>query len=126
MAHALDLILQQDARHRIVIAFAAASAVFFSLRGHGRVSTMIASWDTFAFFFLALAWVVILKTPQTRLRTHAKAQDVSQLLISVCVVVAASVALFAVGFLLGPHKTGPQPRKQIGRASCRERVSDTV
>ena len=112
MAHALDLILKQDARHRIVIAFAAASAVFFSLRGHGLVSTMIASWDTFAFFFLVLAWVVILKTPQTRLRAHAKAQDVSQLLISVCVVGAASVALFAVGFLLGPHKTGPQARPQ--------------
>ena len=113
MAHALDLILKQDARHRIVIAFAAASAVFFSLRGHGLVSTMIASWDTFAFFFLVLAWVVILKTPQTRLRAHAKAQDVSQLLISVCVVVGASVALFAVGFLLGPHKTGPQPHLTV-------------
>jgi len=113
MAHALDLILKQDARHRIVIALVAASVVFFSLRGHGRVSTMIASWDTFAFFFLVLAWVVILKTPQTRLRGHAKAQDVSQLLISVCVVVAASVALFAVGFLLGPHKTGPQPHLTV-------------
>jgi uncharacterized membrane protein len=112
MAHARDLILKQDARHRFVIALAAASVVFFSLRGHGRVSTMIASWDTFAFFVLVLAWVVILKTPQTKLRAHAKAQDVSQLLISVCVVVAASVALFAVGFLLGPHKTGPQPRPQ--------------
>ena len=117
MAHALDLILKQDARHRFVIALAAASAVFFSLRGHGRVSTMIASWDTFAFFVLVLAWVVILKTPQTKLRAHAKAQDVSQLLISVCVVVAASVALFAVGFLLGSHKTGsgagPQPHLTV-------------
>jgi uncharacterized membrane protein len=115
MAHALDLILKQDARHRIVIALAAASAsaVFLSLRGYGRVSTMIASWDTFAFFVLLLAWVVILKTPQTRLRAHAKAQDVSQLLISVCVVVAASVALFAVGFLLAPDKTGPQPHLTV-------------
>ena len=117
MAHALDLILKQDARHRFVIALAAASAVFFSLRGHGRVSTMIASWDTFAFFVLVLAWVVILKTPQTKLRAHAKAQDVSQLFISVCVVVAASVALFAVGFLLGSHKTGsgagPQPHLTV-------------
>ena len=110
MAHALDLILKQDARHRIVIALVAASVVFFSLRGHVRVSTdTIATWDTFAFFVLVLAWVVILKTPQTRLRAHAKAQDVSQLLISVFVVVAASVALFAVGFLLGAKKTGPQP-----------------
>ena len=44
----------------------------------------------------------------SHLRAHAKAQDVSQLLISVCVVIAASVALFAVGFVLGTHKTGPR------------------
>jgi uncharacterized membrane protein len=114
MAYTLDLILKQDARHRIVIGLAAASAVFFSLRGHVRASIdMIVAWDTFAFFVLVLAWVVILKTPQTRLRGHAKAQDVSQLLISVCVVVGASVALFAVGFLLGPHKTGPQPHLTV-------------
>jgi uncharacterized membrane protein len=114
MAYTLDLILKQDARHRIVIGLAAASAVFFSLRGHVRASIdMIVAWDTFAFFVLVLAWVVILKTPQTRLRGHAKAQDVSQLLISVCVVVGASVALFAVGFLLGLHKTGPQPHLTV-------------
>jgi uncharacterized membrane protein len=114
MAYTLDLILRQDARHRIVIGLAAASAVFFSLRGHVRASIdMIVAWDTFAFFVLVLAWVVILKTPQTRLRGHAKAQDVSQLLISVCVVVGASVALFAVGFLLGLHKTGPQPHLTV-------------
>ena len=113
MAYTLDLILKQDARHRIVIGLAAASAVFFSLRGHVRASIdMIVAWDTFAFFVLVLAWVVILKTPQTRLRAHAKAQDVSQLLISVFVVVAASVALFAVGFVLGTHKTGPSAGPQ--------------
>jgi uncharacterized membrane protein len=114
MAYTLDLILKQDARHRIVIGLAAASAVFFSLRGHvGASIDMIVAWDTFAFFVLVLAWVVILKTPQTRLRGHAKAQDVSQLLISVCVVVGASVALFAVGFLLRLHKTGPQPQLTV-------------
>jgi uncharacterized membrane protein len=113
MAYTLDLILKQDARHRIVIGLAAASAVFFSLRGHvGASIDMIVAWDTFAFFVLVLAWVVILKTPQTRLRGHAKAQDVSQLLISVCVVVGASVA-FAVGFLLRLHKTGPQPQLTV-------------
>ncbi len=113
MAHALDMILKQDARHRIVIGLAAAAAVFFSLRGHVDFPTdTIATWDTFALFVLVLAWIVILKTPQTRLRAHAKAQDVSQLLISVCVVIAASVALFAVGFVLGTHKTGPRAGPQ--------------
>jgi len=110
MAHALDVILKQDARHRILIGLAAACVVFLSLRGHVRVSTdAIASWDTFAFFVLALAWIVIVRTPQTKLRAHAKAQDISHLLISIFVVVAASVALFAVGFLLGTNKAGPQP-----------------
>jgi uncharacterized membrane protein len=72
---------------------------------------MIASWDTFAFFVLVLSWVVILETPQTRLRAHAKAQNVSHLLISVCVVVASSVALFAVGFLLAPTRPARNPAR---------------
>jgi len=110
MAHALDVILKQDARHRILIGLAAACVVFLTLRGQVRVSTdAIASWETFAFFVLGLAWVVIVRMPQTKLRAQARAQDISHLLISIFVVVAASVALFAVGFLLGTNKAGPQP-----------------
>jgi uncharacterized membrane protein len=106
MARVLYWISRLDARHRIVIALAGAAIVFFSLRGSVRASTdAIASWDTFAFSILALAWLVILRTPQTNLRARAQAQDVSHLVIFIFVVIAASVALFAVGFVLGASKS---------------------
>ena len=110
MGHAIDLIAKQDARRRIFIGLAAAGVVCLSLRGHVLVSINgIASWDTFAFFVLVLAWIVIARTPQTKLRAQARTQDISHRLISIFVVVAASVALFAVGFLIGTNKAAPQP-----------------
>jgi uncharacterized membrane protein len=106
MTRVLYWISRLDARHRIVIALAAAAAAFFSLRGRLRVSAdAIASWDTFAFVVLVLAWLIILRTPQINLRARARAQDVSHLVIFVFAVVAASVALFAVAFLLGRSKS---------------------
>src|SRR5882762_6269633 len=105
MARIFDLICRQDARHRLVIAFVAATAVSLSLRGHVRPSTeVIATWDTFVFCVLFLAWLTILTTPVHKLRSRAKEQDVSRLVIFVFVVVAACAALFAVGFLISVNK----------------------
>jgi len=100
-----DLICRQDARHRLVVALFAATVVFLSLRGHVHPSTeAIATWDTFVFFVLLLAWLTILTTPVHKLRSRAKEQDVSRLVIFVFVVVAACAALFAVGFLISVNK----------------------
>jgi uncharacterized membrane protein len=100
-----DLICRQDARHRLVVALFAATAVSLSLRGHVHPSTeAIATWDTFVFFVLLLAWLTILTTPVHKLRSRAKEQDVSRLVIFVFVVVAACAALFAVGFLISVNK----------------------
>ena len=105
MVRILDLICRQDARHRLVIALVAATAVSLSLRGHVRPSTeVIATWDTFVFCVLFLAWLTILTTPVHKLRSRAKEQDVSRLVIFVFVVVAACAALFAVGFLISVNK----------------------
>jgi uncharacterized membrane protein len=110
MGRALDFISQLDARHRIIAGLAAAGVVFVALRRHVLISTgAIASWDTFAFVVLVLAWLVIVRTPQARIRARATAQDVGRRVISLFVVVAASVALFAVGFLLGANRNVPQP-----------------
>ena len=90
MARILDLICRQDARHRLVIALLAATVVSLSLRGRVRPSTeVIATWDGFAFCVLFLAWLTILTTPVHKLRSRAKEQDVSRLVIFVFVVVAA-------------------------------------
>lgn len=105
MPRIVDLISRQDARHRLVIALVAATAVFFSLRGMARLSTaVIATWDAFAFFMLALAWVTILTTPQNKLRGRAQQQDVGRTAIFIFVVVVACAALFAVGFLVSVNK----------------------
>ena len=99
------LVCRQDARHRLLIALAAAAIVFVALRGQARLSTVsIATWNAFAFFILALDWIVILKTPHNKLRERAREQDLSRLLTSIFVVVAACAALFAVGFLIGTNK----------------------
>ena len=105
MPRILDLICRQDARHRLVIALLAATIVSLYLRGRVRPSTeVIATWDAFAFCVLFLAWLTILTTPVHKLRSRAKEQDVSRLVIFVFVVVAACAALFAVGFLISVNK----------------------
>ena len=105
MPRIIDLISSQDARHRVLIALAAAAVVFFSLRGMARLSTaVIATWDAFAFFILALAWLTILTTPQNKLRGRAQQQDVGRTAIFIFVVVVACAALFAVGFLVSVNK----------------------
>lgn len=101
----VHVICRHDARHRLIIALAAAAVVFFVLRGRARFETAaIASWDAFAFSILALDWVVILMTPHNRLRDRAREQDLSRSLISVFVVVASCAALLAVGFLIKANK----------------------
>jgi uncharacterized membrane protein len=103
--HLLGLIARQDARHRIVVALAAAAIVFLSLRGHIRISTgLIASWNAFAFLVVSLDWLSILTIPHREMRARAREQDVSRLFIFLFVVIAACVALFAVGFLISANK----------------------
>src|SRR5207237_6171405 len=105
MVRVLDLISRQDARHRLVVALFAATAVTLSLRGHVHASTeAIATWDAFVFCVLLLAWLTILTTPVQKLRSRAREQDVGRLVIFVFVVVAACAALFAVGFLISVNK----------------------
>jgi hypothetical protein len=72
MTRVLRWLARLDARYRIVAGLAAEMIVFFSLRDPFPISTDgMASWDTFAFFVLVLAWIVILDIPQANLRTRA-------------------------------------------------------
>jgi uncharacterized membrane protein len=96
----MNWIAKQDARHRIAISFAIATAVWLALRGRVRPSTQcIMAWDVFALSVLVLAWLTILTTPPEKLRARAQKQDLSHILIFVFVLVAAFAGLFAVGFL---------------------------
>ena len=96
----MNWIAKQDARHRLAIALAIATAVWFGLRGRVQSSTQcIVTWDAFAVCVLVLAWLTILTTPPENLRARAQQQDLSHILIFIFVLVAACAGLFAVGFL---------------------------
>jgi uncharacterized membrane protein len=96
----MNWIARQDARHRIVISFLIAGAVWFALRHRVQPSTQcIVTWDVFALCILVLAWLTILTTPPEMLRVRAQKQDSSHIVIFVFVLVAACAGLFAVGFL---------------------------
>jgi uncharacterized membrane protein len=102
----VDLILRQDARHRLAMGLAAGVLVFFITRGHLRLwSAAIAAWNAVAVVILALDWVTILTTPQRKIRQLAQQQDLSRFLVFLFVVVTSSAALFAVGFLIKAHKS---------------------
>ena len=102
----VDLISRQDARHRLVLGLAAGAAVFFAARGNLRHwSAAIAGWNAVALIILALDWMTILMTPQRKIHQLAQQQDLSRFLVFLVVVVTASAALFAVGFLVSVKKS---------------------
>jgi len=102
----VDLVCRPDARQRLVLGLAAGAATFGVLRGELRpASAEIAGWNAVAVVILALDWVTILTTPQRKIRQLAQQQDLSRFLVFLFVVVTASAALFAVGFLISVKKS---------------------
>src|SRR5215468_5049256 len=102
----VDLVRHLQARRRLALGLVAGAATFFILRGHLRLSSSaIAAWDSFAVVILALDWLTILVTPQRKIRQLAQQQDLSRLLVFLFVVVTASAALFAVGFLVNVKRS---------------------
>jgi uncharacterized membrane protein len=105
MTPLLRWIPHDDARHRFAFSIGVAAIICFLLRGHLSVLTeSIAAWDAFATSGLALTWLTILTTPTSELRRRAKQQDLSRFAIFIFVIMAASAALFAVGFLVRTHR----------------------
>jgi len=101
----VDLVCRPDARHRLALGLAAGVVVLLVSRGYLQfASAAIAGWNAFAFVTLVLDWMIVLATPQGKIRKRAQQQDLSSLVIFIFVVVAACAALFAVGFLVRVHK----------------------
>ena len=93
-----------DSRRRFVLSFGVAALTYFTLPRTLTVpARVIATWDTFAFCAILLAWVTITITTQAGVRSHARAQDLSRLFIFGFVVTAACVALLSVAFVIRGH-----------------------
>lgn len=102
----VDLISRQDARHRLGLGLATGAAVYFAARGHLRPwSAAIAGWNAAALVIIVLDWVTILTTPQRKICQLAQQQDLSRFLVFLFVVITASAALFAVGFLVNVKRS---------------------
>jgi uncharacterized membrane protein len=70
----------------------------------GGASSLLVSWDVGAAVYLALAWLVIVRSDAKETRLHARAQDVAAYLIFVTVLVAAFASVAAITLLLGDVK----------------------
>src|SRR5262249_56722827 len=102
----VDVLCRPDARQRLVLGLAAGAATFVALRGELRfASAAIAGWNAVAVVILALDWVIIWTTPQRKIRQLAQQQDLSRFLVFIFVVVTASAALLAVGFLVSVKRS---------------------
>jgi uncharacterized membrane protein len=96
-----------DSLRRFAVSLVAATLAYVSLpAGLGIATRAIAVWDGFATGAIVLAWLAIVITPQADLRKHARAQDLSRLLIFVVVVTAACAALLSVAFVMRTHQVG--------------------
>lgn len=94
-----------DSRHRFATGVVAGALASLFLHKHVSLLTqLIVTWDVFALSGVGLTWLTIVATPQRALRARARQQDVSRFAIFVFVVVAASIALFAVAFLIRTHR----------------------
>jgi uncharacterized membrane protein len=91
------------------MSFLTATLAGFALHDRVRPSTQyVLTWDIFAACLLFLAWIMIMKTPQQKLRARAQEQDLSRTIISFFVITAACAALFAVGFLFFTNRSAQQ------------------
>src|SRR5262249_53992644 len=101
----VELILRQDARHRLGLGLAAGAAGFFFARGHLRLLRAgIGGWNAVAVVILSLGLGAILRAPPRKIRPLAQQQELSRFLVFLFFVVTACAALFAVGFLVSVKK----------------------
>jgi uncharacterized membrane protein len=94
-----------DALQRLLLGLGVSGIVFLLLPTRVHLATrVIAAWDAFALVTLFLTWLIITGLQHHQVKRVCEQQDLSRRVISVVVVLAASVSLLAVGLLLGPVK----------------------
>ena len=105
MTFSMRRIESWDAHHRLITAVAVSGAVVLLTAGHLRLPVqLVAAWNAFSCCMLALTWFQIVAAQPAKFLSNAKLQDSSRTAISLFVIAAACISLFAVTFLLGSAK----------------------
>ena len=99
-----------QAHGRLLIGLSVAIIIFFLSQRTPRPVQFILVWSSFSFTVLLMLWAIILTTTAAEVKVIAVKQDSSRTIISVFVLFASVVSLFAVVFLM---RTLPNP-KQAG------------
>jgi uncharacterized membrane protein len=98
------------AHGRLLISLSVAFIIFLLSQRTPPAIQFILVWSSFCFSVLLMLWAIILTTTAAEVRVIAGIQDSSRTIISVFVLFASVVSLFAVIFLM---RTLPNP-KQAG------------
>jgi uncharacterized membrane protein len=98
------------AHGRLLISLSVALIIFFLSQKTPAAIQFILVWSSFCFTVLLMLWTIILTTTAAEVRVIASIQDSSRTAISIFVLFASVVSLFAVVFLM---RTLPNP-KQAG------------
>ncbi len=92
-------------RPRLLICAALALAVYFAAPANFREATRaLIAWNVGAWLFLGMIFAMMVRAPRSSLRAHAADEDESAWALLVIAVVAASAALAAIVWELGPVK----------------------
>jgi uncharacterized membrane protein len=93
---------------RLLIALLVALIIFFLSRRTPPTIQFILIWSSFAFTILLMLWAIIFTTTAAEVRVIAGKQDSSRAIISIFVLFASVVSLFAVVFLM---RSLPNPKE---------------
>lgn len=99
-----------QAHGRLLIGLVVALIIFLLSQRTPPTIQFILVWSSFSFTILLMLWTIILTTTAAEVRVIASKQDSSRTIISIFVLCASVVSLFAVVFLM---RTLPNP-KQAG------------
>jgi uncharacterized membrane protein len=96
------------AHGRLLIGLSVALIIFFLSQRTPPAIQFILVWSSFSFTVLLMLWAIILTTTAAEVKVIAVIQDSSRTIISVVILFASVVSLFAVIFLM---RTLPNPNQ---------------
>jgi uncharacterized membrane protein len=95
------------ARPRTFVAVAIGIVAFFLLPGTMRLTTrLLVAWDIFSALYLALVYVMILRSEHHRIRRDAVLQDDGRFVILMMAALGAFASIAAIVFQLGAQHRG--------------------